>query len=273
MQKLKTYLSKYHYSVILLKQLVITDFKIRYKGSVLGYLWTLLRPLALFSVLYVVFVRFLRFGDAVPHFAVYLLLGIVLWNYFVEVTMNGMSAIVGKGDLIRKLFFPRYVVVVAGSFSALINVVINLFVVFIFALFNGVDFGWSALLIFPLLLELFVFALAVAFLLSVLYVRFRDINYIWEVVLQAGFYATPIIYPIAMVTAMAPIAAKLMVLSPVAQIIQDSRWAVITKETQTAFTIYGSVLPYVISLSVVITVAIISVAYFKKRSPYFAEEV
>lgn len=264
---------RYRYSYILLRQLVVTDFKLRYKGSVLGYLWSLLKPLALFSVLYVVFVHFLRFGDAVPHFAVYLLLGIVLWTYFVEVTMNGLSAIVGKSDLIRKLFFPRYVVVVAGSFSAAINVTINLSVVFLFALLNGVDFGWSALLIFPLMLELFVFALAVAFLLSVLYVRFRDINYIWEVVLQAGFYATPIIYPISLVIEKAPDAAKIMLLSPIAQIIQDSRWALVTKQTETPATLFNSIIPYVISIGLVALISVVGVIYFKKRSPYFAEEV
>jgi ABC-2 type transport system permease protein len=112
---------RYRYSAIILKQLVVTDFKLRYKGSVLGYLWTLLRPLALFAVLYVVFVNFLRFGDDIPHYPVYLLLGVVLWSYFVEVTVNGVTSIVGKGDLMRKLSFPRYVVVIAGSVSALIN--------------------------------------------------------------------------------------------------------------------------------------------------------
>jgi len=170
--------NKYRYAHILLRQLVITDFKLRYKGSALGYVWTLLRPLALFAILYVVFVYFLKIGAAVPHYAVYLLIGVVLWNYFVEVTMNGLSAIVGKGDLMRKLAFPRYVVVVSGSLSALINLGINLLVVALFMGINGTPFTLSALLIFPLILELFIFGLGIAFLLSALYVRFRDINYI-----------------------------------------------------------------------------------------------
>src|SRR5690348_2520218 len=102
---------RYNYSLILLRELVITDFKLRYQGSVLGYVWSLLRPLALFLILYFVFAKFLRIGDAVPHFPVYLLLGIVIWNYFAEVTNGGVSAIVGRGDLIRKLNFPKYVIV------------------------------------------------------------------------------------------------------------------------------------------------------------------
>lgn len=264
---------KYRYSVILLKQLVITDFKLRYKGSALGYLWSLLRPLALFAVLYVVFVNFLKFGAGQPHFAVSLLMGVILWNYFVEVTSNGLSSVVGRGDLMRKLSFPRYVIVVAGSFSALINLSINLVVVGVFILLNGVELTWSALWIFPLILELFVLGLAIALLLSALYVRFRDINYIWEVVLQAGFYATPIIYPITMVIAMAPIAAKVMMLNPVAQIVQDVRASVIYADTPTITTLFGNPLAHLIPIAIVIILAVVSVLYFKKRSPGFAEEI
>lgn len=265
--------NKYRYSAILLRQLVITDFKLRYKGSVLGYVWSLLRPLALFVVLYVVFVNFLKFGADIPHFAVSLLLGIVLWSYFVEVTANGLSAVVGKGDLMRKLSFPRYVIVVAGSFSALINLSINLGVVAVFIVLNGVELQWSALLIFPLILELFMLGLATSFLLSALYVKFRDINYIWEVFLQAGFYATPIIYPITMVIAMAPVAAKIMILSPITQIIQDARHVVISDQTQTVGLVFGTPYAYLIPIGIVVILSIISGVYFKKRSPGFAEEI
>lgn len=265
--------SKYRYSLILLRQLVITDFKLRYKGSALGYVWTLLRPLALFAVLYVVFVHFLRIGSNVPHFAVYLLLGVVMWNYFTEVTNNGLSSIVGKGDLLRKLAFPRYVVVVAGSFSALINLLINLVVIALFMTINGVPFTFEILWLIPLIIELFVFALALAFILSALYVKFRDINYIWELVLQAGFYATPILYPISMVLTMSPIAAKIIMLNPVAQILQDARYFVVTKESMTISTIYGNAWIHLIPLAIVVFLASIGVLYFKKKSPGFAEEI
>ncbi len=264
---------RYRYSIILLRQLVITDFKIRYKGSVLGYVWTLLRPLALFVVLYVVFVNFLKVGSDIPHFAVYLLLGVVLWNYFVEVTMNGVSAIVGKGDLLRKLAFPRYVVVVSGSFSALISLLINLVVFAVFMLFSGVPFTIDILWLIPLIMELFIFALSLAFILSALFVRFRDINYIWEVVLQAGFYATPILYPISMVVAISPMAAKIIMLNPMAQIIQDARHVAITPQAQTIAGIYGQSFARLIPVAIVIIIAVIGVIYFRKKSPSFAEEI
>lgn len=265
--------SKYRYSTILLRQLVITDFKLRYKGSVLGYVWSLLRPLALFAVLYVVFIHFLRFGADIPHFAVSLLLGVVLWNYFVEVTSQGLSAIVGKGDLMRKLAFPRYVIVVAGSFSALINLFINLVVVGVFIIINGVELTWSALWLIPLIAELFILGLAIAFLLSALYVKLRDISYVWELILQAGFYATPIIYPISMVIAMSPLAAKVIMLSPVAQIIQDVRAAVIWADTPTLGSIYGNSLIYLVPLGIVAILVLVSTVYFKKRSVHFAEDI
>lgn len=265
--------SKYRYSVILLRQLVATDFKLRYKGSVLGYVWSLLRPLALFAVLYVVFIYFLRFGAGIPHFAVSLLLGVVLWNYFTEVTSQGLSAIVSKGDLMRKLSFPRYVIVIAGSFSALINLAINLVVVGIFIIINGVDLTWSALWIIPLVAQLFILGLGIAFLLSALYVRFKDISYIWEVVLQAGFYATPIIYPIAMVSAISPIAAQLLLLNPVAQIIQDVRATVVFPDTPTITSMFENPYIHIVPIGITILVAVVSGLYFRKRSAGFAEEI
>lgn len=265
---------RYRYSLILLKRLVIVDFKLRYQGSVLGYLWSLLRPLALFAILYVVFVKFLRFGGGVPHFAVYLLLGIVFWNYFVEVTMGGVGSIVGQGDILRKLSFPRYVIVVAGSFSALINLFLNMIVVIFFMWLNKVPLHWEALLIIFPIIEMFILSLSLAFLLSALYVRFRDINYIWEVFLQGAFYATPILYPISLVANnVSHLAAKILLLNPMAQIIQDARKVLVTDQTQTIGTLFGNSTARLIPVSIVIIIAIISVWYFKKRSPYFAEEV
>ena len=264
---------RYNYSLILLRQLVITDFKLRYKGSALGYLWTLLKPLALFAILYLVFVYFLKIGSDIPHFAVYLLLGVVFWNYFIEVTTNGVTAIVGKGDLLRKLSFPRYIAVVAGSLSALINLSINLVVVAFFMVINGVPFTWECLLIVFPIAELFIFALSLSFILSALYVRLRDVNYIWEVVLQAGFYATPILYPVNTVLDMSTLAAKIIMLNPMAQLIQDARTLVVTSETLTIGSIYGTALARLIPVGIVIVLAIVAVIYFKKRSPYFAEEI
>jgi len=258
---------------ILLRELVITDFKLRYQGSVLGYMWSLLKPLLLFTILYIVFVRFLRFGGDIEHFAVYLLLGIVLWTFFTEATNQGMNAIVSRGDLIRKINFPKYIIIVACTISALINLFINLGVVFVFALLNGVDIQPSILLLPLNIAELYIFSLALAFLLAALYVKYRDISHLWEVFLQGAFYATPILYPLSMVAAQSEIAAKLLLLNPIAQTIQDARYNFITDQTATVGNYINN--PLIASIPFIIVIASIILAswYFKKSSKYFAENI
>jgi ABC-2 type transport system permease protein len=171
---MQQFFERYRYSAILLKQLVKTDFKLRYQGSLLGYAWSLLRPLLLFLPLYFIF-KFINAGSGIPHPPQYLLLGIVLWNYFSEVTSGGVSAVVGKGDLLRKINFPKYVIILAGSFSAFINLLLNFVVLGFFMFFGHVEMSWRALLIIPLIAELFVIAIAMAFFLSTLFVRFRNL--------------------------------------------------------------------------------------------------
>jgi ABC-2 type transport system permease protein len=266
---------RYRYSIILLKQLVKTDFKLRYQNSVLGYLWTLLRPLFLFAILYIVFVYILNASGDVPHFGVYLLTGIVLWNYFVEVTTGSVGAIVGKGDIMRKVGFPRYVIVLAGSFAALINLTFNFVVIAIFMLVSRTQVS-SAVIFLPLLiLELFIFALSIGFLLSALYVKFRDVNFIWEVGIQGAFFATPIMYGFKLVTAKKHgiFLAKVLLLNPIAQLMQDVRYMIVSPKTVTIGTIFQNNWARLIPLSIVLVTSIISVIYFKRRSPNFAEDV
>jgi len=257
---------------ILLRELVVTDFKLRYQGSALGYLWSVLKPLFLFAILYVVFDQFLKLGRDIEHFPVYLLLGIVLWQFFVEATTNGLNAIISRGDLIRKMNFPKYIIVVSGTFSSLINLLINLVVVFVFILINGVGVSFEALLVIPLVIELYVFALGLAFFLAALNVKFRDVGYLWEIFLQAFFYATPILYPLAMVIEQSEVAAKLLLLSPVAQIIQDVRYVLVTHDS---VTIWGLVGDWKVCIPFVIVGATLIMAtyYFKKNSKRFAEDL
>lgn len=257
---------------ILLKELVITDFKLRYEGSVLGYAWSLLKPLFLFAILYVVFDQFLRLGRDIEHFPVYLLLGVVLWGFFTEATTQGLQSIVNRGDLIRKINFPKYIIVISGTISALINLMINLLVVLIFCVVNSVDFRPEMIMIFPLILELYAFSLAIAFLLSAINVKLRDIGYLWEVFLQAAFYATPILYPMSLVIKQNELAAKILMLNPVAQIIQDVRYYLVT--TQSVRTI--DLVSGWVTLIPILTIAVVmvcAVLYFKYSQKYFAEYV
>lgn len=265
---------KYRYSLVLLRELVITEFKLRYQGSALGYLWSLLRPIFLFIILYVVFVYFLQIGNDVPHWPVALLLGIVFWNFFSEVTNNGVTSIVQRGDVIRKINFPKYVIILAGSVSALINLCINLVVIGIFMIVNGVDVHWSSLWSVLFILEIFVFALGLSFILSAVFVRFRDINYIWEIIMQGLFYASAVIYPIAMVISKSPELAQVLLINPVAQSIQDARHLLISDANPTLYMLSGeNVLIASIPIIIVIIVFLFGAWFFKKKSPYFAENV
>ena len=257
---------------ILLKELTKTDFKLRYQGSVLGYLWALLRPLMMFAILYIVFSKLLRIGNDIPHYPVYLLCGTTMWSFFTECTSQGIQSIVTRGDLLRKISFPKYIVVVSSTLTAVINMSINLVVVAIFALINGVVPSFSWLLIFPAILELYLLSLGLAFLLGSINVKYRDITSIWDVIVQALFYAVPIIYPISMVASTSTRAAKIILLNPIAQAIQDIRFNLITNETITTWNyIYNPavILPIILVLVIFIFGALI----FRKKSKFFAEEV
>lgn len=260
---------RYRYSVILLKELVKTDYKLRYQGSVLGYMWSLLKPLALFTILYLVFVRFLKFGTGFDHYPVYLLLGIVMWSYFIEVTTGGMQAIVSRGDLLRKINFPKYVIVLSGSFSALINLFFNLVVVAVFMLINGVDIRLSILFLPLILLQLFIFSLAVAFFLSAAFVKYRDLSHIWDVIMQGLFYATPILYLLSQVPEKY---AKIQILNPIAQMIQDARYVAVNPTTQTIGSLWGNY-GRLITVGFTLLAVIISANYFRKKSKFFAEDI
>lgn len=258
---------------ILLKELTKTDFKLRYQGSVLGYLWALLRPLLMFAILYVVFAKLLKIGGDIPHYPVYLLAGTTMWSFFTECTSQGIQAIVNRGDLLRKISFPKYIVVVSATLTAVINMLINLVVIIIFALLNGVTPSPTWLLAIPAILELYLLSLGLAFLLGAINVKYRDITSIWEVFVQALFYAVPIIYPISMVASTSEIAAKIILLNPIAQSIQDIRHSIITTETVTIWNFLDNPFLIIIPLLLVALVLVFGALVFRRKSKFFAEEV
>ncbi|HEM5083895.1 ABC transporter permease [Streptococcus suis] len=257
---------------ILLREMVKTDFKLRYQGSFIGHLWSILKPLMLFTIMYLVFVQFLRFDDGTPHYAVGLLLGMVTWNFFTEATNMGMMSIVSRGDLLRKLNFSKEIIVFSSVAGAAINYAINLVVVLVFALISGVQFTWTSLIIFPLFVELVLLATGVAFILSSLFVRFRDIGPIWEVVLQAGLYATPIIYSLTFIIQRGQTnIAKIMMFNPLAQIIQDLRHFLIYSGNMTLRDLISN--PFIIVIPYLLPIVVFALGYiiFNKNAKRFAE--
>lgn len=255
----------------LLSELVRTDFKLRYQGSVLGYAWSLLRPLLIFVILYIVFVRFLKLGNGVPHYPVYLLFGIVLWNFFTEMTMQSLGSIVGRGDLIRKIRIPRWIIVLSSSISAVINLLLNLVVIAIFMVLSHVDLSATILWLPLILIEIYLLALGLSLFFSAAFVKYRDINYVWEVVLQAGFYATPILYPLSRITNLT--VQKLIMINPMAQAIQDARYSLVTHDTITPNQLFKGGWHELIPFLIVLGVLVFGALYFRSQSKSFAENI
>jgi ABC-2 type transport system permease protein len=174
-----------------------TEFKLRYFGSVLGYAWSLMRPLLFFGVIYLVFTQIFNIGAGVPHYGVYLLTGIVLWTYLGEATGGCVACLVQREALLRKVRFPRMAVPLAISMTSLFNLAMNFIAVIVFALANGITPTARWLELIPIAFGFVVLATGLGMLLSALYVRFRDVQPIWDVLIQAWFYASPIMYPVS----------------------------------------------------------------------------
>ena len=252
------------------RALASTEFKLRYFGSVLGYLWTLLKPLMLFGVLYVLFTHVVRIGKGVDHYPVMLLTGIVLYVFFSEATTGALGSLVARENLLRKVSFPRAAIPVAVSMTAAANFALGLVVVIALALFNGVEVR-ATWLLFPLLVVALVgLAIGVSLLLSVLYVRFRDVAPIWEVVLQLTFWGTPIFYTIETVP---PGLRHLIMCSPFAVIVQQSRHWLIDPQTMSASQAIGGRERLLIPLAIYIGVCIVGVLTFRRLAPRAAEEL
>lgn len=257
---------------ILLREMIKTDFKLRYQGSLVGHLWSILKPLLLFTIMYMVFVRFLRLDDGTPHYPVAVLLGLVTWNFFAEATSMGMLSVVSRGDLLRKLNFSKEIIVFSAVIGAAINYAINLAVVFIFVLINGITPSWNMLIILPLFVELLLFTTGVTFILATLFVKYRDIGPIWEVVLQAGMYATPIIYSVTFIVQRGQeTIAKIMLMNPLAQIVQDLRQNIVYSGSLSVWDLIGSpwipFIPYLIP----VVVFILGFVVFTRNAKRFAE--
>lgn len=252
----------------LLAEMVRTDFKLRYQGSILGYLWSLMKPLMLFVILYFVFTSVFRVGDSIPNYPVYLLFGIVIWSFFTEATTRSLSVMVDRGDLIRKISLPRHLLVVAINLSALINFLLNMVIVSGFIYFSDVEISLSLLLGVFVLLELIIFTLFVSLFLAAVYVKVRDISYIWEVFLQGAFYATPILYPLSLIPEKY---TQVVFLNPMAQIIQDARWAVLGGNAQTAWGVsswagWGGLL-------ILASIVLLGWRVFNRNQKTFAEDI
>lgn len=256
---------------IILKALVKTDYKLRYQGSILGHFWDFIKPLAMFAVRFFVFVNFLGLGVGVNNFPLSLFLATVIWTFFQEATTKCMTIASSRRDMIRKAKIPSFVIVLSAFYGSVINLAINLSVFFVILVFSGITFSFKLVFLIPLLLELFIFTLGVSFLLSVIFAYFRDIEALWSIVMQVFIYAMPIIYPINRIIAYNKDIANIMMMNPLAQIIQDARYLIVGTDNVTIGQMLNSsvlvLLPYLISF----VIFVLGIVYFNKYSKKFPE--
>ena len=252
--------------------LAVLEFKLRFFGSVLGYLWQLMRPLMLFGVLYVVFTQFVKLGAGIDFYPAILLTGIVLYTFFADATGGSVTAVADRENLVRKIEFPRLVVPLAVILIAYVNLVLNLLAVLVFVLATGVDprVEWLALPL--LLLPLGLFAGGVAMLLSALYVRFRDVKPVWEVMLQVIFYGSPILYVMELLPS-DELRHLIVWLNPLATILVQSRHTLIDSNAPNSWNVAGGFEYLLIPGAIVTGLFVLGFWVFNREAPRIAEEL
>ena len=253
----------------LVREFSITQFKLKYTGSALGYAWSLAKPLMLFGIMYLVFSVLLKAGVGTYNFPVQLLVAIVLWTFFVEATTTAMNAIAGAGGLIRKAYFPRWILVIASTASASLTFAINtvLVIVVTFAL-GHLDLSWRSLLAPLYYVELSMLVLGLSLLLSALFVFFRDLGHIWEILSLVLFYGSAIVFPFNRI----PVHLRdIAGLNPVAQIVEDMRHSLVDTRIPSMESLIGPLV--IVPILITVAVFVVGFAVFTWLTPRFAENL
>ncbi|MDW5593667.1 ABC transporter permease [Conexibacter stalactiti] len=255
----------------LTRTLAVTEFKLRFFGSALGYLWQLMRPLLLFGVLYVVFTQVLKFESDSEFYPVALLSGVVIFTFLSECTTTAVTSLVDREPLVRKVQFPRLVIPLSVVATGLMNLALNTVVVVVFLLISGgsVLLTWLEIPIILVLLALF--SAAISTLLSALYVRYRDVRPVWDVLLQMMFYGTPIFYTIDVINNTT--IERLMLVNPLAALIQQFRHAVIDHSHPSIVEAGGGWLFVLAPAGVLTLLVVVGYRYFNREAPRIAEDL
>lgn len=250
--------------------LALTEWKLRFYGSILGYVWQLARPFAFFGVIYVVFTQIIGLGAEVKHYGVYILFALVLFNFFAEVTNGCVGSLVARENLLRKVSFPRLAIPMSVTVTGLLNLAGTLLAVLVFAIASGVypDWSWFELPVLVFLLALF--ASGVGMTLSILYVRYRDVEPIWEVITQILFYASPILYVSTLVDSCCQ---RPYVAQPLAAIMTEMRHALIDSTAPDAATAIGGAYRLALPLLAVLGAFALGLWLFNREAPRIAEHL
>jgi ABC-2 type transport system permease protein len=249
------------------------DFKAKYAGAVLGYVWSLAKPLAYFGVLWLVFAHLLRTANQTENFTLFLLIGILLFTFFTDSVGTMLPSIVEGGSILRRLAFPPILVPLSASVGICITFAVNISAIVVFIGIQRVSPRLEWLVVPLLLVELYAFCVGLGLLVAALYVRFRDVGQIWEVVSQLLFFACAIFYPIGILPDWAQ---KVAFLNPLVQIIQDARHAILGGPSGpndvTAASVYGAG-GRLIPIAIAVLIFVGGLAFFRREGRYFAERV
>lgn len=255
----------------LIRELAITNFKLKYTGSALGYLWSLVKPMMLFGIMYAVFARLLRAGAGAPEFEVQLLFAIVLWNFFTESTGTAVSSIASAGNLIRKAYFPRWILVVASTLTSLMTFLINTCLILLITVPIGhMHLGLRSLIAPVFFVELVALIMGLSMLLSSLFVFYRDVGHIWEIISLVLFYGSTIVFPFTLfVTGKRNL--WFFGLNPIAQIVQDLRAALVSPGIHPMVHYLG--VAYLVPIGLVGGTLLLGILVFNRLTPRFAESL
>ncbi len=242
-----------------------TDFKLRYHGSILGYIWALLKPLLMFLILNFVFSSIFNFRNTgTEYYSLQLLVSIMLFNFFSEGTFAGLNSLLSKSSLVTKIYVPRWAIIFAATLNSALIFLMNLIIVAVFFVWYQFWPGLAgvAMFIFYIFLTYLVI-LAFSFIAAPLYVKFRDISQIWEVAISAMFYASPIVYPLSILPAKYH---SIILASPIAYIIHFTKMALTQNH-------YAPFWQLAIFTSLVTALFLISILVYKKLEPKVAENI
>jgi|tagenome__1003787_1003787.scaffolds.fasta_scaffold20980884_3 ABC-2 type transport system permease protein len=255
----------------LLWVMAVTEFKLTFHGTTLGYAWSLVRPLLMFGVLLAVFTQVFRFGDSVKDYPALLLLNVMLFTLFAEATQRSVTSVVVREQVVRKAQFPRLVIPLSIVLTELLDLALNLVAVFIFIVAYGVDPRWTWLLVPVVVLALLLVTTAVSMIVSALYPRFRDVLLIWTVLSTVLFYGTPVLYPIGVAPERFRHIVQLNPLTPIFE--QAQKWVIDPNAPGALGATKGS--EWLLAVSFLIFACICAAAWwiFKREAPKIAEEL
>jgi ABC-2 type transport system permease protein len=247
----------------------VTEFKKTFFGTVLGYVWSLVRPLMLFAVLLLVFTQVFKVD--IPHYEVLLLFNIVLFGFFQEATGGAVSSVLQQEGIVRKTQFPRLVIPLSVVLTSLFTLGLNMIVVFGFMLAFGVYPMWTWLLLPVIFIPIFVLVCALSLLLSALNVRFRDVAIIWVVLATALNYGTPIIYPLEFVPS--ETLRHLLMANPLTPLFQQAHVWMIEPNAESVLDAAGGPIPLIVAALIYVVVCVLGVWVFNREAPRIAEQL